>query len=59
MGEKSRNWGGARPGAGRPPNERLSASELRFLAGLLELADREGTHALLVAKIRRVAERAK
>lgn len=59
MGEKSRNWGGARPGAGRPPSERLSAGELRFLAGLLEMADREGIHAPLVAKVRRIAERAK
>lgn len=55
----SENWGGARPGAGRPRTESLDAVECEYLADLLEQQGaRDGEdYSATVAKLRRMAER--
>lgn len=55
----SENWGGARPGAGRPRTETLDAVECWFLADLLEKHqehDKED-YSATITKLRRMADR--
>ena len=58
-GRDATNWGGARPGAGRPRTESLDAVECWFLADLLEQqATRDGEdYSATIGKLRRMAEK--
>lgn len=58
-GRNSANWGGARPGAGRPRTETLDAVECWFLADLLDQQqERDGEdYRATSAKLRRMAEK--
>jgi hypothetical protein len=51
------NWGGARPGAGRPRTESLSAPDLRFLAELVESSPYASEYSDLLSKLFRMSER--
>ncbi len=51
------NWGGARPGAGRPRTESLSAPDLRFLAELVDSSPYATEYAELLGTLRRMADR--
>lgn len=57
--EVLRDWGGARPGAGRPRTESLDAEELTFLAWLVNDSAYAAEYADLVDKILRIADRVK
>jgi hypothetical protein len=50
-------WGGARPGAGRPRTESLSAPDLRFLAELVQSSPYAGEYSDLLATLHRMADR--
>lgn len=50
-------WGGARPGAGRPRTESLSAPDLRFLAELVDSSPYATEYADLLGTLRRMADR--
>lgn len=58
-GRNAENWGGSRPGAGRPRTESLDAVECWLLADLLEQQGaRDGEdYSATVDKLRRMAER--
>ncbi len=51
------NWGGARPGAGRPRTESLNAADCRFLADLVGRSLYAREYADLVEKLARMADR--
>lgn len=61
VSEKARkemdSWGGARPGAGRPRTESLSAPDLRFLAELVDSSPYATEYADLLGTLRRMADR--
>lgn len=56
-GRNSANWGGARPGAGRPRTETLDAVECWFLADLLEKQADGEDYSTTIGKLRRMADR--
>lgn len=56
-GRNSTNWGGARPGAGRPRTETLDAVECWFLADLLEKQTDGEDYSATIGKLRRIADR--
>lgn len=58
-GRDATNWGGTRPGAGRPRTESLDAVECEYLADLLQQqAARDGEdYTPTIEKLRRMAER--
>lgn len=58
-GRNASNWGGARPGAGRPRTESLDAVECLFLADLLDQQqERDGEdYRATSEKLRRIADR--
>jgi hypothetical protein len=57
MTETEKQWGGARPGAGRPRTESLSAPDLRFLAELVHTSPYATEYAELLDTLRRMADR--
>ncbi len=57
MTETEKQWGGARPGAGRPRTESLSSPDLRFLAELVQTSPYAGEYADLLDTLRRMADR--
>ena len=58
-GRNAENWGGSRPGAGRPRTESLDAVECWFLADVLEKQQEQDNedYSATITKLRRMAER--
>lgn len=56
--DKSPNWGGSRPGAGRPRTEILTADELLLLAQMLSNSLYAAQHRELVQKLQGMAQKA-
>lgn len=57
MTEEQKNWGGVRPGAGRPRTETLDAVECMYLADMLAGQIDGEDYSDLIAKLRRMADR--